>query len=245
MSSGTNFYRHNKRHKVERKIEIRDDGINKTKSEFDEDGNESESSLESVDLNHNASETEMNPKHSLEHDDFLQNVARDDESDSKSQMELEKCDSKISLVEVQVTKPIEPARVCLTSKRTSLPASLLGEISLNPLKLPQTPERHCQSVDESDCSNSHRSSVFDDLLFEIYNRFHYGYKDSLDSDTFTDMTESDVVLCRTEQGRTDGEKVRLNVANLMGRGKMCKCFLIIIIIIPIIPMISKNKIYLI
>lgn len=217
MSSGTNFYRHSKRHKVERKIEVEDDDINKTKSEFVEGGNESDSSLESVDLNHNASETEMNSKQSLEHDDFLQSAIKDDESDSKSQMELEKCDSKTSLVEVQVNKPIEPARVCLMSKRTSLPATLHGEISLNPLILPQTPERHCQSVDEPDRSNSHRSSVFDDLLFEIYNRFHYGYKDSLDSDTFTDMTESDVVLCRTEQGRTDGEKVRLNVANLTGR----------------------------
>lgn len=222
MSSGTKFYRHSKRHKVERKIEIGDD-VNKTKSEFVEDGNESDSSLESVDLNHNASETEMNSKQSLENDDFLQSVIKDDESDSKSQMELEKCDSKTSLVEVQVNKPIESARVCLMSKRTSLPATLHGEISLNPLILPQTTERHYQSVEEPDCSNSHRSSVFDDLLFEIYNRFHYGYKDSLDSDTFTDMTESDVVLCRTEQGRTDGEKVRLNVANLMARGKMCKC----------------------
>jgi len=43
------------------------------------------------------------------------------------------------------------------------------------------------------------STAFDDLLFEIYDRWHYGCRDSFDSDTYTDLTESEAI-----QGRSDG-----------------------------------------
>ena len=47
-----------------------------------------------------------------------------------------------------------------------------------------------------------RLSAFDDLLFEIYNRWHYGWGNSVDSDTYTDLTESDAF-----QGRSDSAHV--------------------------------------
>jgi len=58
--------------------------------------------------------------------------------------------------------------------------------SRTPAAVTQTPRR--------------RSSTFDDLLFEIYDRWHYGWRgcEGIDSDTYTDLTaESDAFIGRS------------------------------------------------
>ncbi|ESO02371.1 hypothetical protein HELRODRAFT_161632 [Helobdella robusta] len=90
----------------------------------------------------------------------------------------------------------------------------------------QLNQRNCQSFDDyaahDDTTSGahHRNSVFNDLLFEIYDRWHFGCKDSIDSDTFTDLTESDVFISRNDSERINDDKGRLNVANLMIKSKL-------------------------
>jgi hypothetical protein len=62
--------------------------------------------------------------------------------------------------------------------------------------IPDEPE-FCKSAE---VPQRRRSSAFDDLLFEIYDRWHYGWRggDAMESDTYTDVTaESDAFVGRT------------------------------------------------
>jgi hypothetical protein len=55
-----------------------------------------------------------------------------------------------------------------------------------------------------------RSSAFDDLLFEIYDRWHYGWRggEALESDTYTDLTaESDAFVGRSGDSELHGDGV--------------------------------------
>ena len=88
---------------------------------------------------------------------------------------------------------------------------------------PSLPLNMTRTRHTSEDSNGRRNSVFDDLLFEIYDRWHYGFRDSFDSDTFTDLTESDAVISGkngSHQAGTDVEKCRLNQAVLQAKGML-------------------------
>lgn len=78
-----------------------------------------------------------------------------------------------------------------------------------------------QRRNELNVCGGRRTSVFDDLLFDIYDRWHSGWRDSFDSDTFTDLTESDAFLGRNEwnPSETDTGKKHLNTAMLKNKGR--------------------------
>lgn len=74
---------------------------------------------------------------------------------------------------------------------------------------------------EGNDNEGRRASVFDDLLFDIYDRWHAVWRESCDSDTFTDMTESDASFIGRNDwnhSETDGDKRRLNLSVLRAKG---------------------------
>lgn len=74
---------------------------------------------------------------------------------------------------------------------------------------------------EGNDNEGRRASVFDDLLFDIYDRWHAVWRESCDSDTFTDMTESDASFIGRNDwnhSETDGDKRRLNLSVLKAKG---------------------------
>lgn len=83
--------------------------------------------------------------------------------------------------------------------------------------------RHHGDVgNENNSNRNRRISVFDDLLFDIYDRWHSAWRGSLDSDTFTDMTESDAPFLERHDwnpNETDCSKRHLHFSVLKAKGR--------------------------
>lgn len=82
--------------------------------------------------------------------------------------------------------------------------------------------RHREVGNENNSNRNRRISVFDDLLFDIYDRWHSVWRGSLDSDTFTDMTESDAPFLERHDWNpheTDCSKRHLNFSVLKAKGR--------------------------